>query len=163
MIKDEGEEKVLNIEGGIFPVTNSNMLNLIHYSVRDILLTGDQSITDMFSCCSDKNLFYQKAPWKRSLASNLSKALPNKYLSSVKTSCGTINAIRYNSKYFDFVETWDFRKMAKSRLDSVFAGAIALNQGKFQKLYDLFTSKSTLGTIKKNVGNAIRDEYLNES
>ena len=29
------------------------------YSVQDILLTGDQSITDCFSACSNKHVWYK--------------------------------------------------------------------------------------------------------
>ena len=65
------------IRGDILPVPNEEMLSLMKYSVKDILLTGDQSITDALACCGkNKNIFYQIAPWKKNLANNLAKFLP---------------------------------------------------------------------------------------
>ena len=88
-------------------------------SVNDILVTGDQSITDALSCCSTKNIFYQIAPWKQTFGRNLAKYMPNQYLKSCKTSCGTLKAIKYNSNYNKFVKDWDFRKLAKPKMDAI--------------------------------------------
>jgi hypothetical protein len=159
VIRDTGKGNHLYIEADILPVSNENMLNLIKYSVRDILLTGDQSITDMFSCCYDKNLFYQTVEWKKGLAKNLSKALPNRYLANVKTSCGSIRAIRYNSDYKEFVDHWDFRKLAKSKLDAVMIGAGDVKDGVALPLYELFNSRNGIRYIQKQVGNTIREGY----
>lgn len=114
-------EKVLVIRADILPVNNSVMMTLIKESIPDILLTGDQSITDCLSCCSDKNIFYQIAPWKFSFGKELAKHLPNEYYNSVKTSCGTIDAIDYKSNYADFVKKWDFRILGKPKMDAIFA------------------------------------------
>jgi hypothetical protein len=117
-------KNVLHIRCDIFPVSNSDMLMLMKNSVRDILLTGDQSITDALSCCPSKNIFYQIAPWKKDFAENLAKELPNPYLSNKKSSCGTIEAIKYKSSYKNFIKEWDFRKLGKVKLDAVIAYAI---------------------------------------
>ena len=108
------------------------MLNLIKYSVDDILLTGDQSITDGLSCCADKNIFYQIAEWKESLGKQLGKMLPNKYLLSKKTSCGTIKAIKYNSDYRKFLQRYDFRKISKNKLNGIFNLMVMLKQNNKQ-------------------------------
>jgi hypothetical protein len=88
-------------------------------SVEDILLTGDQSITDALSCCSSKNIFYQIARWKRMFGKGLAKYMPNQYLKSYKTSCGTLKAIDYHSNYKKFVKDWDFRTLAKPKMDAI--------------------------------------------
>ena len=62
-------------------------------SVKDILVTGDQSLTDIISCCKYKRVWYQIAPWKKGLAENLHKHLPNEYYGTYKTSCGTLKSI----------------------------------------------------------------------
>lgn len=121
----EGGKGTINIRGDILPLQNKDMIRLIKYSVRDILLTGDQSITDALSCCSsEKNIFYQIAPWKRNFGTNLSKQLPNKFLSKKTTSCGTIHAIKYHSHYKKFIKKWDFRKIARRKMDAIFLAAI---------------------------------------
>ena len=53
-------------------------------SVKDILVTGDQSLTDIISCCKYKRVWYQIAPWKKGLAENLHKHLPNEYYGTFK-------------------------------------------------------------------------------
>ena len=46
--------------GDILPVKRDLFISLVKYSIEDILLTGDQSITDAISyCTSQKNIWYQ--------------------------------------------------------------------------------------------------------
>jgi hypothetical protein len=116
----------LHLRCDIFPVPNKNMLTLMKYSVDDILLTGDQSITDALSCCANKNIFYQIAPWKADFAKHLAKQLPNPFLSKKSTSCGTVKAVSYKSDYKKFIKTWDFRQRGKAKLDAVIAYGIDL-------------------------------------
>ena len=40
------------------------MLGLYKFSLNDILVTGDQSITDVLTCCKDKHIWYQITDWK---------------------------------------------------------------------------------------------------
>ena len=103
----------------ILPAPNTEFLGLMENSIKDILVTGDQSITDALSCCSSKNIWYQIAPWKEGFGKELAKHLPNKYFKSYRTSCGTLKAIRYNSKYKEFVKDWDFRYLAKPKMDAI--------------------------------------------
>lgn len=149
--------KTLIFRGDIFPVDNSTMLNLMKYSLDDILLTGDQSITDVLSCCSNKNIFYQIASWKESLGKQLGKMLPNKYLLSKKTSCGTLQAIKYDSDYRKFLERYDFRKISKNKLNGIINLAISLKDSNsyILKKYIDYTMKSRklktlLNKIKHN-------------
>jgi hypothetical protein len=124
----DGEEKTfvrgkggnLVFRGDILPKPYSEMQNIIKYSLRYILVTGDQSITDVLNCCyKDKLPFYQIVPWKISFAKNLGKYLPQKYISSIKTSCGTMKAIKYEPHFDEFMKKFDFRINAKPKLDAV--------------------------------------------
>lgn len=112
-------KNTLHIRGDVLPVPNHEMLILLKNSCDDMLLTGDQSITDALSCCPKKNIWYQIAPWKEDYAKELAKLLPNKYYTSRKTSCGTIKGISLKSDYREFVKKWDFRKVAKPRITKV--------------------------------------------
>ena len=120
--------KKIIFRGDIFPVDNNTMLNLMKYSLKDILLTGDQSISDVLSCCKNKNIFYQIAEWKESLGKQLGKMLPNKYLLKKKTSCGTIKAIKYDSDYYDFIRKYDFRKISRQKIDGIINMTIMLKK-----------------------------------
>jgi len=106
------------IRGDILPVPNDIMLQYIQHSVKDILITGDQSITDVLSCCPTKNIWYQIAPWKENLGSQLAKQMHNKYLSSKKTSCGTVKA-KFNSNYKEFIKNNDFVKNFRPLMDKI--------------------------------------------
>jgi hypothetical protein len=151
------EEKTLIVRGDIYPVNNEKMFSLMKYSLKDILLTGDQSITDALSCCSNKNIFYQIAPWKESFGRELSKHLPNKFYKSKKTSCGTIKAINYNSNYKEFVKKWDFRKLARPKMDAIVNFVTELRENEeLQELVKIVDSSRKLPTLKKK----IRDMYF---
>ena len=112
-------DNTMIIRGDILPKPRTEFISLIKYSVDDVLLTGDQSITDAFSCCSNKTIWYQIAPWKKDFALQMSKHIPNKYFKTYKTSCGTIDAINYNPDYRKFLKKFDFRIEGKKIMDSI--------------------------------------------
>jgi len=148
--KNKLSKKILTFRCDIFPLENKLMMKLIKNSVKEILVTGDQSVTDVLSCCPDKNIFYQIAGWKRDFATNLSKLLPNVYIKSVKTSCGTLKALRYNSNYNKFIKNWDFRKNARDKLNSVVLSVLFLRDNNtffINEIHDIY--KKQLITIKK--------------
>jgi hypothetical protein len=118
-----GAGGTLYIRGDVLPVNNKVMMGLIRYSVRDILITGDQSLTDVLSCCKTKNIFYQIAPWKANLGHQLAKLMPQEYYEKKRTSCGTLEAIKYSSDYANFVRDNSFMKMAKPKLDGIIRAA----------------------------------------
>lgn len=121
---------ILHIRADILPVKNSEMITLMYNSVNDILVTGDQSITDVLSCCPKKNIWYQIAPWKESFGKQLAINMPQKYLKNKKTSCGTIQAIGMKSNYTEFVKKYDFRKLAKPKLNRIINMAINMTINK---------------------------------
>ena len=117
--KTPKNKNILYIRGDVLPVPNNEMLILLKNSASDILVTGDQSITDALSCCPKKNIWYQIAPWKEDYAKELAKLLPNKFYKTRKTSCGTMQGISIQSDYREFVKKWDFRRLAKPRLNKI--------------------------------------------
>lgn len=119
ILQARGGEYPITLRGDVFPVPNAIMLEMMKNSMREILLTGDQSITDALSCCFEKNIFYQIAPWKTNFGKHLSEKLPNKYLKTKKTSCGSVLAVGYDSDYTEFVKTWDFRVLARPMIEGI--------------------------------------------
>lgn len=147
-------KKTFTIRNDILPVDNKKMFSVIKYSIKDILLTGDQSITDALSCCYKKNIFYQIAPWKISFSRQLAKELPNEFLKKKTTSCGTLKALKYNSDYNSFVKTWDFRKKSKNKLDSLILSIIY--KKKYQiisDIIDIINKSRTLNSAKNRLDN----------
>jgi len=154
IVVSEGDRRdpTLTFRADILPVPNKLMMQLMSNSVNDILLTGDQSITDALSCCSHKNIFYQIAPWKSDLAKNLAKELPNAYMKKVSTSCGTLKAISYKSNYSKFIKKWDFRTRARGKLDAIVLSALAIKRDdRIADLNDLVTTSRSLPGLKKKL------------
>jgi hypothetical protein len=145
-IKLNNGNKTFYVRGDILPVPNVKMLGLIKYSIKDILLTGDQSITDALSCCARKNIFYQIAPWKENLGHQLAKLMPQKYLLKRDTACGTLKALKYNANYHKFVTKWNFMKRAGPRLNGIICmtALVKVNNrdGIFLKKYMSIVEKS---------------------
>ena len=143
----------LTLRGDILPVSRPDMLSLIKYSIEDILITGDQSITDVIDCCQQKNIWYQTVPWKSNFAKSLAAELPQKYLGRASTSCGTLKAIKWNRwKSATFKSRNDFRKKSKKRLDAIFRAATeAKNKnsivGKYLDLMDQRVGKKSLDIL----------------
>ena len=116
----EGKGSSLIIRGDILPKPRPIFISLIKGSVEDVLLTGDQSITDGLSCCSkNKNIWYQIAPWKQDLATELSKAIPDSNINHYKTSCGVLKGIYKKKNYTSLLNKYDFRKLGKKRMDAI--------------------------------------------
>ncbi len=144
-------KSVLCFKTNILPVSNSDMLELMKNSVKDILLTGDQSVSDALSCCPTKNVFYQVADWKKDFAYKMAKLLPNHYYTSIKTSCGGVKAVRYNSHYDKFVKKWGFKVLGKPKLDAIILGAIAMkNDYKIKELAEVVV-KEQLRSVKNKL------------
>jgi len=142
----------LTFRADILPVPNKSMISLMRYSVKDILLTGDQSITDALACCPEKNIFYQIAPWKADFAENLARLLPNIYLRNVNTSCGTLKALSYKSNYKNFIKTHDFRTIAKSKMNNIILiGMILKYDSDVKLLSDIVNSSRSMRTIKNEI------------
>ena len=158
-IISEGDGKnELTFRVDILPVPYKEIQGIMEHSIKDILLTGDQSITDVLSCCIDKNIFYQIAPWKEDLGYYLSKELPNKYLENIKTSCGTLNALKYKSDYKQFVKKWDFETLAKPKMDAIILSAKFKKENKefIEDLEDIFNRTKNITKLKIKI-----KKYLN--
>ena len=148
-----GKSKLV-IKANILPVKNTMMIGLIKHSVRDILLTGDQSITDALSCCSKtKNIFYQIAPWKENFGKEMAKEMPNKYLRSMKTSCGNLSAIKYKSSYGRFIKQHNFFKNEHDRLKSLLCMATSYQDknSEMHRFINIVNSSKTLTQVKKQL------------
>ena len=152
-IEDKNDKSKLTFRADILPQKREIFISLMKDSVEDILVTGDQSLTDIFSCCKEnKRVWYQIAPWKRGLSHNLSKELPNKYYSTFKTSCGTMRAINTKIDWKTFMKNYDFRINGKERMDSIIMGANDFKNGdNLQNLLDIIEHSRYLETAKAKI------------
>ncbi len=120
-----GDGPVLVLRGDILPVPLQGMQTLIFHSVRDILLTGDQSITDAISACPNgKIVWYQIMDWKMDFAKELARYAHNDALAQKSTSCGGLDHFDFNKTSCDVLRKWDFRVHGKKKLDKAVAHAL---------------------------------------
>ena len=145
----------ITFRADILPQKRDIFISLMKDSVRDILVTGDQSLTDILSCCKKKRVWYQIAPWKKGLANNLSEHLPNKYYSTFKTSCGTLKSVNTDIEWRDFMKKYDFRVNGKKRMDSILiANYHTLMKGNpsiLNKLLDIIEHSRFLDSAVKKI------------
>ena len=114
-----GEGNSLVLRGDILPQPRPTFISLMKYSVEDILLTGDQSITDCLSASPNKKIWYQIAPWKTDFADNLAKHIPDKNIDDYRTTCGTLKGLHKGTNYKRLLKEYDFRKLGRVRMDAI--------------------------------------------
>ena len=129
IITKKGEEKVwdsnkrvLRIRCEILPLPYKEYTALFNYCLPDVLLTGNQSVTDIVSCCRNYNVYYQIMPWEYSFATNLNNTLqpPDNYLRKWKTACGYEKMdLKMKSNLQRVQEKYDFRVLGKEKLDRI--------------------------------------------
>jgi hypothetical protein len=155
MLKDpQNFDRVLRFRADILPIPYQEYINLFNYCLPDVLTTGNQSPTDIISCCKNYNIYYQIMPWERKFANGLSKVLKAPYLSKVKTSCGfekmKIDA-KLNLRLIE--ENNDFRILGKAKLDSILKNIKLINTDyymkKFVKIVNSIKNKSKTTVLKK--------------
>jgi hypothetical protein len=144
-----------NIDGTIFlrtditPLPYNDYSRLFNNALPDTLITGDQSVSDVISCCQNFNIFYQTMPWKRSLASNLGKVLNKEYLCKTSTSCGLEKlSLKSSGNLGRVAKKYSFKRLAKSKLDGIFSAALDVQSNEFsQRIIEAVMSSRK----KKNV------------
>jgi hypothetical protein len=151
----EKDNTLFILRGDILPGPRETFISLMRDSVEDILLTGDQSLTDGLSYCgNNKRIWYQVVPWKQELAYEMGKVIPNKYLDDFRTSCGTIKGIKIPLNNNELIKRYDFRKLGKRRMDSILIQNRLLGDEMIKSLINHYSSSRKKETLLKK----FRDE-----
>ena len=153
LFEDSKNNSSLKLRGDILPQKRDIFISLMKDSINDILVTGDQSLTDIISCCKYKNVWYQIAPWKSGLAENLSGHLPNKYLNTFQTSCGVLESINLNINWKDFMKNYDFRINGKKIINSIIIGNYYIRENKvfFNELLKIIEKSRKIKTVIEKI------------
>ena len=146
----------LILRADILPQKREVFISLMKDSVKDILVTGDQSLTDIISCCKYKRVWYQIAPWKKGLAENLHKHLPNEYYGTYKTSCGTLKSINTEIDWRNFMKNYDFRIHGKKRMDSILiANSYYMKDNTYKEIAEAIEKSRYLETAKEKINKIL--------
>ena len=151
----KGDDKVnsrLVFRADILPQPRGVFISLMKNSIKDILVTGDQSLTDIISCCRGKQVWYQIAPWKNGLAWNLYKELPNKYFKSFQTSCGTLKTLNTKIDWKNFMKNYDFRINGRKRFDAIlYSTYLMKKEDSLKDLLHIIEHSRYLETAQKKI------------
>lgn len=135
--------KTLTFRADITPLPHKQYSELFQHALPDVLITGDQSVTDIISCCKKYNIYYQIMPWKTNFAKNLSDLLNNPNLAKVSTSCGLEKmSIKNRSDAEMIYKKGDFRKLGKRKLDAVMISIIESKQNQSIKSFQEIVLRS---------------------
>jgi hypothetical protein len=153
ILTNDKSKTLLILRGDILPQPRNIFISLIKDSIKDVLLTGDQSITDAISCCQQKRIWYQIAPWKEGFAYHLYKELPNKYFKSFHSSCGTLKSINLDIEWKKFKKKYDFKIHGKERMDLLLTGFNILKKDEklMKKLVTIIEHSRYLETAQKKI------------
>lgn len=107
---------------GVLP--HGEYMNLYNHCLPEVLVTGDQSVTDIIACRHGKPtvLYYQIMPWKNAFGRQLAKMLEAPHLKDEATSCG-LKKVILPMNLSRIMETWDFRKRAQWKMRRILMGA----------------------------------------
>lgn len=148
----------LTFRADITPLPHKQYSELFQHALPDVLITGDQSVTDIISCCKKYNIYYQIMPWKRNFAKNLSDLLHKPNLSKVSTACGLEKmSIQTKSDAETIYKKGDFRKLGKKKLDAVL---LAIQQTKQNQLLKDFQEIVLMSRKRKTVLNKLQTEKI---
>ena len=158
---DNGDtDRVFILRGDILPRPRPEFISLLKYSVEDILLTGDQSITDGFAYCKkNKKIWYQISPWKKDFIHEVSSAIPNKYLDNFRTSCGTLKSLKVSVENRTLLKNNDFRRKGKKRMDGILKFYSLRNNPVMEILMDSIEHSRYKDTALKKFNKEIELKY----
>lgn len=130
-----------------------NFVNLFRYCLPDILVTGDQSVTDIISCCHNYNIFYQTLPWKKSFATNLGKEMNNEYLTQTRKSCGVEKmSTKTKTNLLLIKKKYNFTTLGKPKLDNIINTTIQFKYNKmFKNYYNIVLNENTVTRVYKKL------------
>lgn len=154
--------RVLRIRCEILPLPYKEYTSLFNYCLPDVLLTGNQSVTDIISCCKEYNIYYQIMPWEYSFATNLNNTLqlPDNYLRKWKTACGYEKMdINTKSNLRLVEEKYDFRVLGKEKLDRIISNIKNITEDPDTiKFVEITTSSRKKTTILTKFNKYLKNE-----
>lgn len=154
--KQSKSEKILRlrIDAGFRPL--KEFVGLYNHCLPDVLITGDQSLSDILSCCKKFNIYYQIMPWKANLAKNLAKVTKLNYIGKLSTSCGLEKMPSpLKNKLQNVIKYYNFKNLAKPKLDLLIKNAGNLKNKEIQKyMYTILHSRKLKKIeLKKKLSN----------
>lgn len=112
-------KKILLFRGDVYPLKHNEFLNYLKFCLPDILITGDQSLSDALSVRPKSNIWYQIMYWKTELAIELASEMPNDHFYSPEESWGSFETVHFVSDYEKFINENNFYTNAHHKVDCI--------------------------------------------
>lgn len=123
-------------------------LDYICNALPDILVTGNQSVSDILACCPKFNIFYQIMPWEKKFAKELGKLTGVKDLGVGSKSCGHTGQTELKGIHTKH----DFEKKGKMYVDAVLKSVLEAKTDVFLKEFQEAVHKSRkVSTLIKKI------------
>ena len=152
IIKNENDTLLttgLNIRCDLPVMPHTKFTALFQHCLPDVLGTGNQTISDLVSCCSTFNIYYQTLPWEVSFAKNLGRILNHPYLTVRRSACGQYgnkNMLLMQTDLSKIRDNYNFAKKGKVLIDKIMK--------QFVKKFTTTTQKEKLSkTTKQRVAS----------
>jgi hypothetical protein len=142
----------LTLRSDIGVLSYDKYTGLFKNCLPDVLITGDQSVTDIISCCKNYNIYYQIMPWKTNFAKNLAIGLGKDFIRKVSSSCGLEKfSVRTKLNLKNVAKKYSFETLGKPKLDAILSFALELRKNKdLQRFVNIvLTSRKKQSVISK--------------
>jgi hypothetical protein len=167
VIKNETDSLLkegLNIRSDLPVMPHTKFTSLFQHCLPDVLGTGNQTISDLVSCCTNFNIYYQTLPWEVSFAKNLGRILKKDYLTVRRSACG-----QYGNKNMLYMETdlsiikenYNFAKKGKSFVDKIMIQFQTKNINKSSTEKEKMSHKIKSKIVKLNKSLKSRKKHTN--
>lgn len=160
--------KLVRFRGDIFPVPYRDMAGLYANALKPVLITGDQTVTDLLTCCmSIGNIFlYQIRPWKKTFARRLAEELHFEKIQDASENCSEVKGSIVAAGKTPSVATInrfrsknDFELLAKPLIDSIVT-MIADNNEDPRSVWNTYLSLINGRYIVKDIKKYLREICL---
>jgi hypothetical protein len=113
--RKKDQDRYLLFRADLGSVPYLEYLDYICNALPDILVTGNQSVSDILRCCPDFNIHYQTMPWEKNFAKELAIVSGVSDLGIPSKSC----AHNGNTRLSGTAEKSDLEKKGKKHIDAV--------------------------------------------
>lgn len=150
-IKKLKDQRVLTLRGNVPVLPYIKYQDLICNALPDVLMTGNQSVADIITCCPTFNIYYQIMPWETNFAKQLAIYTKVDNLRIPSRSCG-VESIVYKTRPLKKLRKESFEIKGKKYVDAVLSSVFAIKTDpEFIKFVDLALRSRKKDTLLKRL------------
>ena len=167
LIKSENDtllKEGLNIRSDLPFMSHTKFTGLFQHCLPDILGTGNQTISDIASCCTKFNVMYQTLSWEKNFARNLGRILNKKHLLTRRSACGVYgdkNMLTMTTDLSIIKEKYNFAIKGKPFMDKIMKQFERKNTSKSSSIRDKISHTTKKRILNFNKSRRSRTTRIN--